>query len=153
LERVHPTFHFGGLMSRDELARQYASADIFIHPSLTETFGNVLTEAMASGLAVAAFDYAAARQFIRHRKNGLSVPRSSPDALVEAAVTLATRPVLREQLRIAAREALLEQSWDKVVARFETDLQEVIQQHESKSGRCRQPPLTRTATAMGGGKS
>lgn len=129
LERENPGFHFGGLMTRDELARQYASADIFIHPSLTETFGNVLTEAMASGLAVAAFDYAAARQFIRHRENGLSVPRSDPSALIESAVALATRPVLRNHLRTAARVALLDQSWDKVVARFASDLHEVIQEH------------------------
>jgi glycosyltransferase involved in cell wall biosynthesis len=152
LERVHPTFYFGGLMSRDELARQYASADIFIHPSLTETFGNVLTEAMASGLAVAAFDYAAARQFIHHQRNGLSVPRSSPNALVEAAVTLATRPVLREQLRIAARDALLEQSWDKVVTRFEADLLEVVKAHELKSGHFLRPSFAKPVSAVGGEK-
>ena len=86
LEREHPEFSFGGMMSRDELAQRYASADIFIHPSLTETFGNVLTEAMASGLAVAAFDYAAARQFVRNGVNGLSVPITAPNALIDAAV-------------------------------------------------------------------
>lgn len=56
LERSYPSFRFTGFIPRAELARHYASADIYIHASLTETFGNVLTEAMASGLAVAGFD-------------------------------------------------------------------------------------------------
>ena len=52
----HPECIFAGFFSRDEIGRYYASADIYIHASLTETFGNVLTEAMASGLAAAGFD-------------------------------------------------------------------------------------------------
>lgn len=126
LQRQHPEHTFVGFFSRDEIGRYFASADIYVHASLTETFGNVLTEAMASGLAVAAFDYAAARQFLRHGHNGLSVPRDAPDALIAAAVALATTPALRQRLRPAARAAVLEQSWDKVVARFEDDLLRVI---------------------------
>ena len=53
-----------GSRSGDDLAAHYASADVFLFPSLTETFGNVTTEAMASGLPVLAFDYAAAAQLI-----------------------------------------------------------------------------------------
>ncbi len=53
LRREHPEAIFIGFLPREELARHYASADIYVHASLTETFGNVLTEAMASGLAVA----------------------------------------------------------------------------------------------------
>jgi glycosyltransferase involved in cell wall biosynthesis len=132
LQREHPEFNFGGMMSRDQLAQQYASADIFIHPSLTETFGNVLTEAMASGLAVAAFDYAAARQFVRNGVNGLTVPTTAPSALIDAAVVLAARPVLRKHLRTAARDALLQQSWAKVAARFESDLIELLRQNPSR---------------------
>ena len=55
----HPNCIFAGFFSREEIGRYYASADIYVHASLTETFGNVLTEAMASGLAAASFDYAA----------------------------------------------------------------------------------------------
>ena len=122
LQREHRDFVFPGFVPRAELARHYASADIYIHASLTETFGNVLTEAMASGLAVAGFDYAAARQFIAHGKNGLAVPCDSPDALIEAAVLLATDELLRAQLRAAARLAVESQSWEMVIARFEADL-------------------------------
>ena len=122
LQRENPAYVFTGFIARGELAQHYASADIYIHASLTETFGNVLTEAMASGLAVAGFDYAAAQQFVRHGENGLAVPCDQPDALVESAVHLATDPLLRAQLRPAARVAVESQSWEQVIGRFEADL-------------------------------
>ncbi len=122
LQRAHPNVVFTGFVARAELARHYASADIYIHASRTETFGNVLTEAMASGLAVAGFDYAAARQFVRHGQNGLVVPFDQPEALINAAVLLATDELLRMQLRSAARAAVEAQSWDQVIAQFERDL-------------------------------
>jgi glycosyltransferase involved in cell wall biosynthesis len=89
---------------------------------MTETFGNVLTEAMASGLAVAAFDYAAARQFVRHGENGLAVPCSQLEALVAAGIELATNTALRVRLRAAAPASLHQQTWANIVARFESDL-------------------------------
>lgn len=55
LERRYPNAHFAGVMVGDELARAYASADVFVFPSRTDTFGNVLLEALASGLPVAAY--------------------------------------------------------------------------------------------------
>ena len=129
LERRHPELIFPGFVSRDELARHYASADIYVHASLTETFGNVLTEAMASGLAVAGFDYAAAKLYLRDGDNGLVVPGDRPDLLVSAGVRLATEAALRARLRAAAPGSLARQSWDRVVAGFETDLLAVIAAH------------------------
>jgi len=122
LIKQHPECHFAGFYSRQEIGRYYASADIYIHPSLTETFGNVLTEAMASGLAVSGFDYAAARQFIQHRQNGLVVPCDKSDELIAAAVELACDQNLRAELRQAARESFAQQSWSNVIGRFEDDL-------------------------------
>ena len=126
LQRQFPEGIFTGFISRDDLARHYASADIYIHASLTETFGNVLTEAMASGLAVAGFHYAAALQFVRDGTTGLSVPRDQPDALIAAAVRLATDVALRHRLRVAARAIVEPQSWETVIARFEHDLASII---------------------------
>ena len=126
LVRDYPQHVFAGFFSREEIGRYYASADVYIHPSLSETFGNVLTEAMASGLAVAGFDYAAAQQFIVHGKNGLAVPCAEPDALVDAATRLATDAALRNRLRSTSRDALLAQSWHDVVERFEADLLNVV---------------------------
>ena len=122
LRRAFPWASFTGFVPREELARHYASADIYVHASLTETFGNVLTEAMASGLAVAGFDYAAARQFVRDGANGLTAPCNQPEALVAAAVRLATDAALRARLGPAARTAVAAQSWENVIGRFEADL-------------------------------
>ncbi|HEY1847762.1 MAG TPA: glycosyltransferase family 1 protein, partial [Opitutaceae bacterium] len=125
LMRAHPDCVFAGFFSRDDIGRYYASADIYIHASLTETFGNVLTEAMASGLAAAGFDYAAARLFIRDGVNGLTSPCGDEQALTAAAVRIATDPSLRGRLRLAGRAAVEAQSWETVIARFEGDLAEV----------------------------
>ncbi len=122
LQREHPECTFVGFFSRREIGRYYASADIYIHASLTETFGNVLTEAMASGLAVAGFDYAAARQFVSHGHNGLAVARGDARALIDAAVLLATDGSLRDRLRCAARPAVERQSWSHVIGHFEAEL-------------------------------
>ena len=131
LEREFSWAAFAGFMDRAQLARHYASADIYVHPSLTETFGNVLTEAMASGLAVAAFDYAAARQFIQSGVNGFAVPRDRPAELVAAAVRLATQPEVRARLGSAAARIGEQLSWESVVARFEEELEQCRQSSSS----------------------
>ena len=125
LQRENPHAVFTGFIPRDELARHYASADLYVHASLTETFGNVLTEALASGLATASFDYAAATEFVQHTLNGLAVPCDQPDALIAAAVQLATDPISRSLMRAAARATVEPQSWEHVIARFEADLAEI----------------------------
>jgi len=122
LVKAHPDYIFAGVYSRQEIGRFYASADIYIHASLTETFGNVLTEAMASGLAVVSFNYAAARQFIRHQHNGLAVPSDRPQSLISAAVQLAHDVALRSRLGSAARTCFEDQSWGRVIGKFEADL-------------------------------
>ena len=122
LQREHRDCIFAGIFTREEIGRYYASADIYIHASLTETFGNVLTEAMASGLAVASFDYAAGRQFVRHGENGLAAPCNQPESLVAAATELARNAALRIRLRAAAATALSAQSWDQIIQRFEAEL-------------------------------
>jgi glycosyltransferase involved in cell wall biosynthesis len=122
LERRHPEAIFTGFVPRDELARHYASADVFIHASTTETFGNVLTEAMASGVAAATFDYAAARLFVRSGENGLAVPLDQPDALVTAAGRLAADGPLRQRLGKTAAKDMEERSWEKILIGFESDL-------------------------------
>jgi glycosyltransferase involved in cell wall biosynthesis len=129
LRREHAECIFEGFFTREEIGEHYASADIYVHASLTETFGNVLTEALASGLAVTGFDYAAARQFVRDGENGLTVPCGQPDALIAAGVKLATDAALRARLRRNAPASLASQSWEHVIARFEKDLAETIAEH------------------------
>ncbi len=126
LRHAHPGAVFTGFIPRDQLAEHYASADLYVHASLTETFGNVLTEAMASGLATASFDYAAARQFVRDGENGLVVPCARPGALIAAAVRLAAEPGLCARLGPAARATVEPQSWENVITGFEADLVAVV---------------------------
>ena len=71
LKSLVPEAIFAGIRRGEDLAAHYASADIFLFPSVTETFGNVTLEAMASGLPVVAYDYAAASQHLRHETSGL----------------------------------------------------------------------------------
>jgi glycosyltransferase involved in cell wall biosynthesis len=125
LARAHPWIHFTGFLPRADLARHYASADLFLYASLTETFGNVVTEAMASGLPVLAYDYAAPARYIRNLENGLTVPFGNDSAWNHAADTLAASPALRRRLGAAARRTAEGISWDRVIDGFERDLGEV----------------------------
>lgn len=125
LKRNHPDCIFAGFLSREEIGRFFASADIYIHASTTETFGNVLTEAMASGLACSGFNYAAAKEFIHNEENGLVCPLNKETAFIQQAVRLASDDLLRSKLKAAAPAALASQSWEAVVARFEADLQTI----------------------------
>lgn len=126
LQAAHPECIFTGFISRESLAHHYASADVYVHASLTETFGNVVTEALASGLAVAGFDYAAARQFVRRGENGLTAPCNDPEALIAAAAELARDDALRDHLRARAAASVRDHSWAGIVADFETGLQSAI---------------------------
>lgn len=126
LMRDNPWCHYAGFLSREEIGRYYASADIYIHASTSETFGNVLTEAMASGLACAGFNYAAARQFVRHEHNGLVRELGDEEGLLDEALRLATDEALRGRLRRAAPDSLSGQSWEAVIEGFELALLEEV---------------------------
>jgi glycosyltransferase involved in cell wall biosynthesis len=127
LQRAHPWIHFTGFLDAEALAAHYASADLFLYPSLTETFGNVVLEAMASGLPVVAFNYAAAARFIRHGENGWLVPCANRVAFLDAARTMAADAPLRHRLGPAARTTTEMIPWDHIVAGFERDLLELAQ--------------------------
>jgi glycosyltransferase involved in cell wall biosynthesis len=109
------------------LGAHYASADLFLFPSLTETFGNVTTEAMASGLALLAFDYAAAAQLVRSGENGMLVAVGDSAAFVSAAAAMAADAAGRRQMGAAACLTAAALDWASVAARFEGVLDQVIQ--------------------------
>lgn len=123
-----PSAIFAGQLRGKSLAEHYASADLFLMPSLTETFGNVTAEAMASGLPVVAFNYAAAAALIVNSVNGSSVPTDDADGFVSAALALAAEPLQRKQMGIEARQTSLQLDWGCIVQKFEDVLQEVIDQ-------------------------
>lgn len=138
LEAQHPDLLFCGELTGDTLAEHYASADVFLFPSETETFGNVTLEAMASGLAVVAYDYAAARVHVTSGWTGLLAQHGDAVAFVEAATALARSPERLARIRARVREAVTHLHWDHVVARFEACLAEAwrvpIEAGASRSG-------------------
>lgn len=138
LRASRPEFVFAGAHTGVALAQHYASADVFLFPSLTETFGNVTTEAMASRLAIVAFGYAAARQYLRHRHSALLAPVGDAGAFVEAAQEMAADPRLREAVREAAVAAARGLTWHRVIDDLEAVLADVIGQ--ARSGRRRAAP-------------
>jgi len=126
LKLQHPEFIYPGVLRGEELAKYYASADLFVFPSVTETFGNVTLEAMASGLAVLAYDYAAARQHIRDGQNGYVAPFDDSAAFLKRAIEMTRDPGLAN-LREAARSSARKVRWKKVVKRFQKQLIEMIE--------------------------
>jgi glycosyltransferase involved in cell wall biosynthesis len=105
-----------------DLADHYASFDLFLFPSLTETFGNVTTEALASGVPLVAFDHAAAGQLVRSGVNGLLAAAGDDGGFIGRAIALARNETLRSTIAPHARATALSLGWDSVVARFEHHL-------------------------------
>ena len=120
LRARHPEFVYCGMKQGEDLATHYASADLFLFPSLTETFGNVILEAMASGLAVAAFDYAAARAHVELGHNGLLAPFGAAEAFVTAATALARDSGALRRMGQTTRQATLRLDSERVYDRLET---------------------------------
>jgi len=123
-ERIFPEAVYTGaisLESRPELGKVYASSDVFLYLSNTETYGNVLTEAMACGAACLAFDYAAAAIHIQDDTNGLKVPVGDEESFLANSLRLASDTNLQRRLgRTAAAYAVEHLDWIPLVEQFES---------------------------------
>jgi len=126
LAAEHPDHHFAGLRRGDDLAAHYASADLFLFPSLTETYGNVVAEAMASGLPVVAYRSAAAAELVEHEQNGVVASPGDESAYIAAALWMLEKDGRPAVLSAAARQAMLPRNWGRVVASFETVAREAL---------------------------
>lgn len=114
-----------GRLVNGALSAHYASADIFLFPSLSETFGNVTLEAMASGLAIVAYRYAAAREHLRDGETALLAEPGDERAFLSAAVRLASDLEHARTLGRAARAAGESLTWQRIVRDFEAVLADV----------------------------
>lgn len=134
LQAAHPDLIFAGTQRGEALARHFASADLFLFPSLSETFGNVTLEAMASGVATVAFRYGAAAEHLRDVCSGALPLPGDADGFIAAACTLAVDPDRRRRYARLARAAI-ESSRPRAICQRLADLLA----HLSKEDRQHEP--------------
>ncbi|WP_066912538.1 glycosyltransferase family 4 protein [Millisia brevis] len=111
LERLLPTATFTGQLSGDDLARAYASFDVFVHPGEHETFCQSVQEALASGVPAIAPDAGGPRDLIAHCRNGFLLPVSRFEELLPSAVIGLAESTTRERFAAAARKSVLRRTW------------------------------------------
>ena len=122
MQRRHPEHVFAGMRRSEDLAAHYASADVFLFPSMTETFGNVTVEAMASGLALVAYDYAAAREHLVHGDNGVLVPFGQAATFESEAARLIGDAQRIRRLGHSAWRTAERIDWDQINEQFASAL-------------------------------
>lgn len=118
---------FAGMQTQQALASYYASADLFLFPSTTETFGNVTIEALASGLAVLAFNTAAAADWVQHEGNGWLVPLNDELAYLQTATLLACEPQRIAQAGARARAQVARLDWQQIASEVEAHFLHALQ--------------------------
>lgn len=129
LKQACPWATFSGQLHHEALAEAYASADLCLFPSMTETFGNVTLEALSSGLPVLAFDTAAAQEWVEPGRCGWLVPAGDADAYVAKARQLAQQPVQISAARHPARIRMAQLDWAQIVVQVEGIFHSVIARH------------------------
>src|SRR5213596_886638 len=109
---------FTGYLRGKELATAYASADIFVFPSTTDTFGNVILEAQACGVPVIVSDSGGPKELVEDRTNGLITRSRDVNDFTQAIRSLVADPALRERMGDAARKSVTDRSWPNAFRKF-----------------------------------
>ncbi|WP_019915636.1 glycosyltransferase family 4 protein [Methyloversatilis discipulorum] len=131
LAQQYPHHLFAGMRSGEDLATHYASADLFLFGSLTETFGNVLTEALASGLPVVSYAQAAAAELIEPGRNGLLAPPADEAAFIEQTLRAGRDDGLRTAMATGARRSVEQLDWNSVAETFARRLRNAVSSAET----------------------
>jgi glycosyltransferase involved in cell wall biosynthesis len=118
MKRLLPEALFTGYLRGEELANAYASADFFVFPSTTDTFGNVVLEAQASGLAVIVSDVGGPRDLVQHGRDGFITKALDSGELAEAIRRLTEDPRLRERMGLLARGRVETRDWSEAFETF-----------------------------------
>ncbi|MBE1162923.1 glycosyltransferase family 4 protein [Dyella acidiphila] len=129
LQAANPDFIFAGMKRDETLAAHYASADLFPFPSLSETFGNVILEALSAGLPVVAYNEGAAREHLIDGVNGFRINSGDAEAFTAAAVTLASNTGLIRQMGTAAVASVERLSPEAVIREFESQLNQLVEEN------------------------
>jgi len=129
LQTQCPDAIFMGMCSHTQLATIYASADLFLFPSLTETFGNVTLEALASGTPVLAFDCAAASELVQDSSNGWLIPGDDAQAYARKALEVTECKTTLTSAREHTLRSVEELDWGKIAAQVESIFRMTISSH------------------------
>jgi glycosyltransferase involved in cell wall biosynthesis len=114
------------MATQAQLAVAYASADLFIFPSLTETFGNVTLEALASGTPVLAFDCAAAKEVIEDELNGWLVPGEDAQRYVLRALAVTQKTSTLQEARLNASTSIRQWEWSSIATKVENQFRQAM---------------------------
>jgi phosphatidylinositol alpha 1,6-mannosyltransferase len=126
LRSVLPQAIFTGFLQGKDLATAYASSDLFLFPSDSETFGNVTLEAMASGLPTVCADATGSRSLVIDQVTGYLQNTKSEVGFVEQVGNLVQNQTLRVKMSKAARTRALEFNWDAILAKLVTSFSRII---------------------------
>src|SRR5436190_96326 len=118
LAKSLPEAFFTGYLRGKELATAYASADVFVFPSTTDTFGNVILEAQACGLPVVVSDSGGPKELVEDKANGLITKSHDVEDFTRAIRALVTDSALRERMANSARDSVTDRSWPRAFAKF-----------------------------------
>ena len=121
-----PDAIFMGMATHAQLAVAYASADLFMFPSLTETFGNVTLEALASGTPVLAFDCAAAKEVISDERNGWLVQDEDTQRFVLRALAITQKASTLQEARLNAADSIRKWEWSSIATEVEIMFRRVL---------------------------
>src|SRR5437588_3478855 len=113
-----PEALFTGYLTGKELAAAYASADIFVFPSTTDTFGNVIIEAQASGVPVIVSDSGWPKELVEDNRNGLITKSHDVEDLIRAIRELVADPERRKKMGDLARESVIDRTWPSAFRKF-----------------------------------
>ena len=127
-ERLGDHATFLGWLQGADLARAYASADVFLFASRTDTFGQVILEAQASGLPVVAAAEGGPLSLIESGQTGLlAAPQA--EALAEAVLSIVNQPLLAGRLRRAAQAAVADRTWEAALQRLAAGYDKALERH------------------------
>jgi len=121
------TVQYTGQLKGEELAKAYAVGDVFLHCSITETFGLVVLESMASGVPVIARDEGGPSEIVADGRSGYLVAPTDLDTFVDKIVKLGNDTTLREEMSIESRRMAEEATWEKINNRVAWKLAEALQ--------------------------
>ena len=123
---------FTGYLSGDDLAAAYASADLFVFPGANETLGNVVLEAMASGLPVVAPNAGGIQDLVQNGRSGFLVDPESQVSMLSAVSALVANPAFALEMGTMGREIATMRRWDRVFERLIESYAALIQQRQAQ---------------------